>query len=166
VPARQPANRAGRKRKPMMLHQLHGTVRRGDEHKGWLETDAKFPALPIGAPPDGLTEDQTVIWYEVMASVPRGLLRTTDARLVMSYCMLVDYMNKANAAWNAGGETMDVQGRSGRVLNPLVAGAMKASMALLKVQAELGFTPSCRTRVDLGEPMKLVGPSPEDEFFD
>jgi hypothetical protein len=39
-------------------------------------------------------------------------------------------------------------------------------MALLKVQAELGFTPSCRTRVDLGEPMKLVGPSPEDEFFD
>ena len=159
------SGRGGRPRKPAALHQLHGTLE-PSRHKGWLERDGRFRALPVGEPPAGLTEDQTCIWYEVMAQAPPGLLRTTDARLLVSYCVLADYVNKCNSAWNAGGEQMDLQGRGSRVLNPLVLGAIKASSALLKVQAELGFTPSCRTRVDFSEPMKLVEQSPDDEFFD
>jgi P27 family predicted phage terminase small subunit len=159
------SGRGGRPRKPAALHELHGTLE-PSRHKGWLERDGRFRALPVGEPPAGLTADQTCIWYEVMAQAPPGLLRATDSRLLASFCVLADHLNKCNERWNASGEQMDVQGRGGRVLNPLVLGVIKTSMALLKIQAELGLTPSSRTRVDFSEPMKLVEQSPDDELFD
>jgi P27 family predicted phage terminase small subunit len=166
---------AGRKRKPATHHELAGTAAKKPHIKDWVETDARYPALPMDIKaPQHLTPDQAEIWWRVMAAVPRGLLRRTDPDLVVRFCVLQDTFYKLNSEWAAGGcQTMVPGVRGFSVVHPNIIAMAKVSSSILRVEAELGFTPASRSRVDLTGSMKVVSHSQEtaaadrgeEEFF-
>jgi P27 family predicted phage terminase small subunit len=167
--------RTGRPRKPAQLHALAGNTKKHPERQAWVETDARFPSLPmeIQCPPQ-LTLDQAQIWWRVMAAVPRGLLRRTDPDLVARFCVLQDTFHKLNQKWHEEGEQALVTGRGGMLaVNPIPSGLAKISTAILRIESELGFTPASRSRVDFSGTMKVghqveTAGEPgtgEDEFF-
>lgn len=165
----------GRKRKPAALHVLAGTVSKSPARKDWVETDARYPSLPLDIKaPQHLTPDQAEIWWRIMAAVPKGLLRRTDPDVVARFCVLQDSFYKLNDEWAQGGCQTMVMGRGGfSMVHPNILAMAKVSSSILRVEAELGFTPASRSRVDLTGSMKVVSHSQEsaaaaqgeDEFF-
>lgn len=109
------------------------------------------PANALIAAPAHLTPSQLKLWDEALAEAPPGLLTSIDASVLEAYCVWRDTFSAAAAEMmRRGSVTMDLKGE--RRVAPEVVVMDKATKAMLKACADMGFNPSSRSRINLEAP--------------
>lgn len=104
---------------------------------------SRFPAnvpkstVPVGECPDDLSEPERVIWDDIVAAVPGGLLTRLDRFLLKTTCRLIAYVDKTP-------------------IQELPTGKFNLMVQCL---ARLGFTPADRAKLGMNEP-----PAEPNEF--
>lgn len=151
----------GRKPKPSYLRALDGNAGRRPGN-----TDEPIPAKPLEAsePPQWMDGQQAAAWRYAMEHAPDGMLRSLDrsvlAAWVVAECLHSDAATrvqklgtilKSKEQKNAAGE---VVGGGVPYQNPWLAVLNKQALIMMKAAAELGFTPSSRSRVKVSKPTK------------
>lgn len=112
-------------------------------------------------PPDGLNDAQKTIWRQAIKSAPPGMLRHLDESCL--FVWVVARERHADASKKVAELGSLLKGKTGTPYqNPYLAIMNKQAAILLKAAAELGFTPSSRSRVKI-EPQK---PGEGDPFSD
>lgn len=138
----------GRKPKPTYLRAIDGNAGRRP-----LNADEPQPqgALEECPPPDHLTEAQRRVWRQGIAGAPPGLLRKLDWAVFEQWVVHHANFLEASAKVAATGQLIK-KGEGGWDWNPYMSIMNKQSALALKCAAELGFTPSSRTRVKVEKP--------------
>jgi P27 family predicted phage terminase small subunit len=112
-------------------------------------------------PPAGLNDAQKTIWREAIKSAPPGMLRHLDESCLEVW--VVARERHRDAAKKVAELGSLLKAKSGTPYqNPYLAIMNKQAQIMLKAAAELGFTPSSRSRVKV-EPPK---PGEGDPFSD
>jgi P27 family predicted phage terminase small subunit len=155
--------KGGHNRKPTALHKLHGDP--------GMHTKAELAAREAVEPPDDpggmaapadLSADQKRLWDHAVAHAPRGVLKATDKTVLRAWCVTVDMHDKTAKALSQ--QSLIVASPSGRKINPLFRIWSEAASKLLKIAAELGFSPASRPRLAglVGQGLPPV-PIPSDQ---
>jgi P27 family predicted phage terminase small subunit len=120
------------------------------------EKDAEpVPDGDLIDPPEEFSAEQRRIWSKLLANAPAGLLKRLDEAIFASY--VVNYSNflKANAEIERLGLLVRVAKND--AINPYLSIARNANAAMIKAAAELGFTPSSRSRVKVKQSKRKPG---------
>ena len=155
----------GRKPKPTKLKLITGNPGR----RPLNENEARPTAGPTTAP-GHLTAEARVEWRRVAKTLHAiGILTMLDRAALAIYCQAYGRWVRAEQALEAmavkepATQALLLKTKSGNLIqNPLVGVANKAMEMMLKAAAEVGLTPSSRSRIAVGSD----GPSPASEFFD
>lgn len=133
----------GRKPTPSHLRVLTGT-------KGKIPLDRNQPK-PQGdlfEPPGDLIAQAIPFWNEAIADAPRGLLKRLDKRCLAIWATAA-WMHSDAAAKVARSATV-VQSPTGQVYqHPSLSIMNRQALIMLRAAAEMGFTPSSRTRINV-----------------
>jgi P27 family predicted phage terminase small subunit len=133
----------GRKPKPSYLRVLDGNA-------GKRAPNADEPQ-PVGelaehAPPAWLSESQKEGWRYAMRHAPPGLLKRLD-QSILTVWVCAEAVHREASEWVSNKGSM-VMGKNGLPYqNPYLAIMNKQAAVMMKAAAELGFTPSSRSRV-------------------
>jgi P27 family predicted phage terminase small subunit len=126
-----------------------------DGNAGHRELNGEEPqpqgALEDNPPPDYLPEDQKRVWREAIKNAPPGLLRKLDWGVFEQWVVHHSNFLEAAAKVKTSGQLIK-KGEDGWDWNPYMSIMNKQSSLALKCAAELGFTPSSRTRVKVEKP--------------
>jgi len=138
----------GRKPKPTHLKLVQGTYR-----PDRAPVAEPSPADQLGDAPDHLNDEQRSEWAEILQAAPKGLLTRCDRGLIEGYVVLAAARTAAIRTWNATGTHPIVRAGDRRtmVVNPYLKEIRRLTDAMRTLAAEMGFTPSSRGRIDLGE---------------
>jgi P27 family predicted phage terminase small subunit len=148
----------GRKPKPSYLRVLDGNA-------GHRPANPDEP-VPVGnleeqAPPEWMSETQKTGWRYAMKHAPPGLLKKLD-RAVLTVWVVAESIH-ADAAQQVERLGSLLKGQSGiPYQNPYLAIMNKQAVIMMKACAEMGFTPSSRSRVKVEKPPPGTG----DTFAD
>jgi P27 family predicted phage terminase small subunit len=145
--------RRGPKPRPTRLKLLAGTARR---HR--LNDREPQPEIGCPDPPLHLTPPARDEWDRVTARMrPLGILTDLDRGVLAAYCqahgrwVAAERALAGMAARDQVTEGLMIRTTSGNVIhNPLVGAANKAMADMVRYAAELGMTPSSRSRVVAG----------------
>lgn len=108
------------------------------------------------APPIGLSEAQKAIWREAINSAPPGMLRHLDESVLEVWVVARERHRDASKKVSELGSLL--KAKSGTPYqNPYLAIMNKQAQIMLKAAAELGFTPSSRSRVKVDPPKPGAG---------
>ena len=101
-------------------------------------------------PPDWLSEHQKALWESAVIFAPPNQLQPVDASALNAWVVAQDLLRQA--AIQLSNESLVITSpRTNReVPNPLVGIIAKQSALVLRAAAELGFSPSSRTRLQCG----------------
>ena len=160
----------GRKPKPSYLRALDGNAGRRPDNP-----DEPVPKEPLEAakPPAWMDGPQAAAWRYAMEQAPAGMLRSLDRSILAAWVVAeVLHADAATRVQKLGTilkskETKHGDGTvSGGVpyQNPWLAVLNKQAMIMMKAAAELGFTPSSRSRVKVSNPRK--GDRAENPYAD
>lgn len=144
----------GRKPLPTAVKELNGNPGRRP-----LNDSEPIPTGALLEPPEPLNERQLRIWRNVLAMAPKGVLRDLDGRLLVRYCRTYDLWIQATDEVERSGFT--AEGARGPSVAPALNVMQKLESALVRQEAELGFTPASRSRLHAEEPQ-----DPRNEFAD
>ena len=126
------------RRKSDKLHQLSGTLRRDRDHAPEREPVATGK---LYACPPGLTSDQRIIWRREIRNAPRGVLFKIDTEILCKWCQVVDRTEKLQRILDAE------YGQPGWENAPGHRALDRATGVLLRLAAELGFSPASRPKL-------------------
>lgn len=132
----------GRRPKP-----THLKVVSGNPGKRPLNPAEPRPAGDLAKPPPGLTRAQRRIWAAAVACAPLGMLKRLDAGVLKVWVVACDLHGRALLGLEAGGLVVEAPSTGFPVQSPYLAIINRQAAIMLKAAAELGFTPSSRTRV-------------------
>jgi P27 family predicted phage terminase small subunit len=154
----------GRRPKPVELHLIEGTFK-PSRHR---QAAASVNATPVGRltdPPDWFSPEQMKLWNEAVGFSPNGLLTKRDWSTLANWVVACDLHRQACLQLASGPASGLVHTTSNGTMiqSPLVGTINKQAMIMLKAAAELGFTPSSRSRVTVDEDASKA--DPEAEFF-
>lgn len=121
-------------------------------------------------PPEGLLPDALAEWDRIVNDVVgSGLVTVADLAALAIYCTAFGRWVQAErllataARANPATEGLTIETSSGNIIqNPLLGIRNKAASDLMKAAAELGMTPSARSRVQASAPSKQ---DPAEDFF-
>lgn len=131
----------GRKPKPTHLRLLEGNAGK----RGINKTEPK-PSGALVEPPGDLPAAAAPFWNQAIADAPGGLLRRLDLR-VLAIWSIAAWLHSEAARVVATSSTF-VQSKEGTIYqHPALAVLNKQAHIMLKAAAEMGFTPSSRSRV-------------------
>jgi P27 family predicted phage terminase small subunit len=131
----------GRKPKPTYLKLIDGNA----GHRP-LNLDEPEPAGDLLDPPDSFSPAQRILWQVTLKNAPEGMLRKLDAGVFVSYIVnLEEFLSAAKKVDDLGAVVKMPGGQP--MQNPYVSIRNRANAAMCKAAAELGFTPSSRSRV-------------------
>lgn len=131
----------GRKPKPTQLRVIEGNAGK----RGLNKREPK-PKGELVAPPADLPAAALPFWQEAIADAPKGLLRRLDQRTLVIWSTAA--WLHSNAAKQLATSAAVVQTKDGNIIqHPSLAILNKQAMIMLKAAAEMGFTPSSRSRV-------------------
>lgn len=137
---------AGRKPKASHLRAIDGNA----GHRA-PNTEEPKPTGELGAPHHDLTEVQKDIWREQAAAVGPGHLTSAERSVFRRWVIAESRARDASAKVNDVG--MLIKGPNGGFqYNPYEALERKWAKEVARLDAELGFTPSSRTRVKASQP--------------
>ncbi len=119
------------------------------------------PAGDLFAAPDWLSADQKIGWRYYIDAAPAGMLKLCDLPALATLVIAADLQRQASLKLQEGIGLLVKAGNGTPVPSPYVTIVARQSDIMLRASAELGFTPTSRGRVVMGEP-----PLPRDEFFD
>ena len=134
----------GPKPTPTRILKMRGTFRRDRRPKVELTPE---PAVPD--PPEWLAGDALVEWQRITPELARlGILTKLDLAALAGYCQAWGQWVAAQAKLAAIGPV--VKAPSGYpILNPWLTISNKALQQVQRLAAELGLTPSARTRIEV-----------------
>jgi P27 family predicted phage terminase small subunit len=99
-------------------------------------------------PPKYLTPLEREIWEDTMAEVPRGMVRKLDMNSFETF--VTSYAEFREACQEMHGEPLVIETPGGLVKpNPLLTVKREAAKMMLRAAAELGFTPSSRSKISV-----------------
>ena len=162
-----------RGRRPIPTHLK---VLRGNPGKRALPENEPQPKGNLFEPPDFLSEAQRVRWNYAIATSPPGLLKRTDRDILTAWVVAADLHAIAvvkQTEIDAGsdvpllarvGGTVNADGaRIGGTLqqSPYLPIINRQAQIMSRLVAELGFSPSARTRISLGA---APDETPDNEF--
>ena len=138
---------AGARPKPTIIK-----IAEGNPGRRPLNQNEPHPKVAdLSEPPGYFGKSQKEIWRRYVAGCPAGLITVVDVGLLEAYCLAYALMRKAGAMVEKEGET--VTAPSGYVqASPWVSMGRQARAEVKQLSAELGFSPSSRSKVTLTEP--------------
>lgn len=135
----------GRKPKPSHLRLLDGNAGRRPPND-----QEPMPVGELRDPPDWMTESQKDGWRYAIASAPVGLLKCLDRSVLVVWVVAEDLHREAAAKVSEYGAV--IKSPAGLPMQSPYVGIMnKQAAIMMKAAAEMGFTPSSRSRVRVGE---------------
>lgn len=132
----------GRKPKPTTLKLVTGNPGRRP-----LNENEPIPEGDLETPPDWFTVDQADAWAYAIENAPLGLLKKIDRGALVVWVVASDLHRRATLALN--GELICKGSNGTEYQSPHLAVANRQALIMLKAAAELGFTPSSRTRISV-----------------
>lgn len=117
-----------------------------------------MPRPEIGDAPRFLDDAQRVLWDELVEESPDGLLTAVDRWLLARYVVLLDSFADTVRQWNKTGKARMVLTVDGYYTEAPLFKALRRDMDPLRsMEAELGYTPAARSRIDLAVDGKPKG---------
>lgn len=143
----------GRKPKPTVIKAMTGNP----GHRA-LNADEPIPENDLDEePPAHFSEAQGVVWREVLAEAPIGMLKTLDRAILEAYCINVALIEEMNNKIQQSG-TLARGALGNPVVSPYVRIMTTATQMVIKCASELGFTPSSRSRIKVDKPKENTNP--------
>jgi P27 family predicted phage terminase small subunit len=147
--------RGGPKPKPIALHLIRGTKPRVKRARVGAE-----PVAPgrLTDPPRWLGRSQKRLWRYAIQNAPHSLLRRIDSSLLAAWVIACDLHRQA---------AQKVAQSDTPMQSPYLAIEHKQALIMIRTAAELGFTPSARSRIAIGgtDPQYGKVEDPGEEFF-
>lgn len=134
----------GRKPKPTHLKILEGKQ---------IDIPASEP-IPEGnleLPPEWLSDEQKLAWTYAIENAPYGLLKRLDKSILTAWVVAEDLHRRAVTHVNTFGLVTKSPVKKEMMQNPFLSIANRQAQIMMKAAAELGFTPSSRSRVSVSE---------------
>jgi hypothetical protein len=125
----------GRKPKPTVLHKLQGTFNAS------THCDRKSEPRPEGellTPPRDMTAAQKKIWKRVVEVAPKGVLFQIDETVLRAWVETVDRRAELQRVLDADRGAVDWE------LNAAHRGIDRATLLLVRLREQLGFSPASR----------------------
>lgn len=98
--------------------------------------------------PSWFTEDQKEIWRYAIKHAPPGLLKKIDASVLAIWVVAKDTHQKAAEA--LAKSSLLYKTKNGEAMqNPYLPVINKQALLMLRAAAEMGFTPSSRSRISI-----------------
>ncbi|MFW8566163.1 phage terminase small subunit P27 family [Orrella sp. 11846] len=134
----------GRKPKPTALKIIA-------DNPGKRPLNINEPQLPLSdlVTPDWLTDDQKLVWQDAVESCPPGLVTTVDEKVLAIWVVACDLHRQAAERVAQMGMIVKSPVKGDPMQNPWLAIVNRQAQIMMKAAAELGFTPSSRSRVTL-----------------
>jgi P27 family predicted phage terminase small subunit len=155
--------RSGRKKKPTHLKLVTGTAR-----KSRLNPMEPMPDLARPLPPEELMDEAKVEWGRVVDELYLlGILTRVDRAVLAAYCQAYGRWVRAErtlaqmAAADNQSRGVLITANGNVIQNPIIGIANKAMADCVRYAAELGMTPSARSRVEARPP----GPFEADKYL-
>ncbi len=136
----------GRKPKPTHLKLLAG-----NPGKRPLNQSEPKPEGDLFDCPDWLSDDQRLGWAYAIAESPKGLLKRLDRSALTVWVVAEDLHRQATIAVGKFGLITKSPQKGDPMQNPYLPIINRQATIMMKAAAELGFTPSSRSRVSLGD---------------
>lgn len=130
----------GPKPKPSFL-KIVGNTERADR----VNPDEPEPSGDLADPPGHLSSRAQSIWRDCIANAPPGLLKKLDGGVLEIYVCAKETFELASAEVSEQGAMVKIGKWTGH--NPYLAIRNSAAAVMLKAAADLGFSPSSRSRV-------------------
>lgn len=134
----------GRKPKPTHLKILEGKA-------DFTPSKEPIPSGLLSSPPDWLSENQKIAWQYAIDNAPFGLLKLLDKSVLTTWVVAEDLHRQAVEQVNRFGLLSKSPVKGELQQNPFLSIANRQSQIMMKAAAELGFTPSSRSRVSVPE---------------
>ena len=130
---------------------------KGNPGKRAINKREPQPLGDLGEPPDGLSEAQRAIWIEAISDAPKGLLKRIDASVFLAWVVARELHTRAMIAQSKLDASSPLQllmrTRNGEIVqSPYLPIINKQAALMTKCAAELGFTPSTRSRISIQTP--------------
>ena len=137
----------GPRPKPTVLKKLQGNPGKRALNK----REPKPRVVALMEPPAWMGKHGREEWVRVVRELPRGMVTVLDRAVLENYCAAYDEWRTCLTMIKKYGRTQINNGR--RFNSPYVSQCQKARIDLNRFAAELGFTPSARSKVkgDHGE---------------
>lgn len=133
----------GRKPKPTALKVLEGKT------GSVMNNREPLPEKGLVSSPDWLTPNQKASWDYWIDNAPKNLLTSIDKNVLTVYVVAEDIHRQAVEAIREAGLIVPSPVKGEPMQNPWLAILNKQALILLKAGAELGFSPSSRSRVSI-----------------
>ena len=134
----------GRKPKPTHLKILEGK-------DSFIPFTEPVPEGDLLFAPDWMTEQQKLAWEYAIANSPSGLLKLLDKSILTTWVVAEDLHRQAVQEVNRRGLIVKSPVKGEPMQNPWLAIANRQAQLMMKAAAELGFTPSSRSRVTIAD---------------
>lgn len=129
---------AGRRPKPTALHKLQGTFHTGKHRDRALEAVASGN---LKHAPDDLTETQLAAWHYAIKHAPAGVLYAIDRDMLKLWVQTLDRHNEAQLLLEYERDSiLWINSPAHRIID-------KTTQLLVRLAAELGFSPAARPRL-------------------
>lgn len=120
----------------------------GNPGKRALNTREPKPRKVLKVAPAWFDRMHTKIWQDTLDAAPAGMLKQVDESVLVAYvCAYVIHQRATEELCSS--ELLLESLMGGIKANPLTLIQAKASTVMLRAAAEMGFTPSSRSRVSL-----------------
>jgi P27 family predicted phage terminase small subunit len=145
-----------RGRKPTPTHLK---VVAGNPGKRALNHSEPIPEGNLTDPPEWLTSEQKESWRYAIYHAPSGLLKKLDRSALTVWVVAEDLHRQATQAVAKFGLITKSPKQGEPIQNPYLPIVNRQAQIMLKAAAELGFTPSSRSRVTVNEDVEEEDPA-------
>lgn len=158
-----------RKRKPTLLHLLHGTYNPTDHADRVGEPIAPGDLTNETPAPDWMTPSQQAGWRYAVEHAPLGVLKKIDASVLSAWVLAEDRQRiaaEAQARLDAGNSLPLLVKGSGKgqfIPSPYIGILHRTGILLVRAASELGFTPASRPRLTTGARAPWDGERDDDD---
>lgn len=147
----------GRKPTPTTLRVIHG-----NPGKRAMPKHEPIPPGDLTEPPDWYDDVHRAVWREAIDAAPLGLLRRLDASVLNVWVCACVAHQRATRTQSLLDATTDrplltLKPDGTEVESPYLRIARQQGALMIKAAAEMGFTPSSRTRVQLEKTKEPTG---------
>lgn len=147
----------GAKPKPTHLKLIEG-----NPGKRKLNRSEPKPKGALKDAPDWLTDEQKAGWDYAIEHAPNGLLKKLDQSALIVWVVAENLHRQATIAVGKFGLITKSPTKGEPMQNPYLPIINRQAQIMIKAAAELGFTPSSRSRVEVhGDEEE----DPSDRFF-
>lgn len=134
----------GAKPKPTHLKLLAG-----NPGKRPVNVNEPKPRGDLSEAPDWLSDTQKESWAYAIDNAPAGMLKRLDRSALTAFIVAEDLHRQASIAVAKFGLVTKSPLKGEPMQNPYLAIINRQAQIMLKAAAELGFTPSSRSRVEV-----------------